>query len=104
VLFRSAAGLAAYGDTAWAARTRARLAREAQRLDALLIRTGFEIVGGTSLFRLAAAHDAPRRFAALARLGVLVRPFSDQPTWLRFGLPKPKDWPRLAAALEASVR
>jgi cobalamin biosynthetic protein CobC len=99
-----AAGLAAYGDLAWAERTRARLAREAQRLDHLLVRTGFEIVGGTALFRLAAASDAPRRFAALARLGVLARPFSDQPTWLRFGLPKPKDWPRLAAALEASAR
>jgi cobalamin biosynthetic protein CobC len=99
-----AAGLAAYGDAAWAERTRARLAREAQRLDDVLVRTGFEIVGGTSLFRLVAAPDAPRRFVALARLGVLVRPFSDQPTWLRFGLPKPKDWPRLTAALEASVR
>ena len=99
-----AAGVAAYGDLAWAERTRARLAREAQRLDHLLVRTGFEIVGGTALFRLAAASDAPRRFVALARLGVLARPFSDQPTWLRFGLPKPKDWPRLAAALEASAR
>jgi cobalamin biosynthetic protein CobC len=99
-----AAGLSAYGDHAWAERTRVRLARDAARLDALLTAAGFEVLGGTSLFRLAAAADAKRRFTALARRGVLTRPFPDQPTWLRFGLPKPKDWPRLKAALEGSSR
>lgn len=99
-----AAGLAAYPDDAWRERTRLRLARDAARLDGLLRANGFEVLGGTSLFRLAAAPDAPRRFTALARRGVLTRPFSDQPTWLRFGLPKPKDWPRLKAALEGSRR
>ena len=94
-----AAGLAAYPDDAWRERTRLRLARDAARLDGLLTANGFEVLGGTSLFRLAAAPDAHRRFTALARLGVLTRPFPDQPTWLRFGLPKPKDWPRLKAAL-----
>ena len=52
----------------------------------------------------ASTPDAARRFTALARRGVLTRPFSDQPTWLRFGLPKPKDWPRLQSALEGSRR
>ena len=99
-----AAGLAAYTDDAWRERTRLRLARDAARLDALLSANGFEVLGGTSLFRLAAAPDAGRRFEALARRGVLTRPFPDQPTWLRFGLPKPKDWPRLKAALEGSRR
>lgn len=99
-----AAGKGAYGDLTWADRTRARLEADAERLDGLLLEAGFEIVGGTSLFRLASAPDAARRFVALARRGVLARPFSDQPTWLRFGLPKPKDWPRLAAALEGSRR
>ncbi|WP_312163826.1 aminotransferase class I/II-fold pyridoxal phosphate-dependent enzyme [Phenylobacterium sp.] len=99
-----AAGLAAYPDHAWRERARLRLARDAARLDDLLRANGFEILGGTSLFRLAAAPDAPRRFTALARRGVLTRPFSDQSTWLRFGLPKPKDWPRLKAALEGSRR
>ncbi|MET3525862.1 threonine-phosphate decarboxylase CobD [Phenylobacterium koreense] len=97
-----AAGRAAYADEAWREQTRRRLERDAARLDRLLVKAGYEIVGGTSLFRLAAAPDARSRFVALARRGVLVRPFSDQPTWLRFGLPKPKDWPRLAAALEDS--
>lgn len=99
-----AAGLAAYPDAIWRERTRARLARDAERLDAMLKAAGFEIVGGTSLFRLAATPDAAARFVALARRGVLARPFPDQPTWLRFGIPKPKDWPRLAAALEGSRR
>lgn len=99
-----AAGLAAYPDAAWRERTQARLARDAARLDAMLAAAGFKIVGGTSLFRLALAPDAAERFVGLARRGVLVRPFPDQPTWLRFGIPKPKDWPRLAAALEGSRR
>lgn len=99
-----AAGLAAYPDADWRERTQARLAHDADRLDALLTAAGFEIVGGTSLFRLAATPDAAARFIALARRGVLARPFPDQPTWLRFGIPKPKDWPRLAAALEGSRR
>ncbi len=99
-----AAGRAAYTDPRWAEQMRARLSREAQRLDVLLEKAGLKVLGGTSLFRLVEAQDAPQRFLALARLGVLVRPFSDPPTWLRFGLPKPKDWPRLAAALEASVK
>lgn len=97
-----AAGLAAYADDGWAERTRGRLVREAARLDALLTSSGFAVLGGTSLFRLASAPDASRRFEHLARCGVLTRPFPDQPTWLRFGLPKPKDWPRLKAALESS--
>lgn len=96
-----AAGKSAYADLAWQERSRSRLAADAARLDGLLRKAGFDIVGGTSLFRLASAPDAQRRFISLARLGVLVRPFSDHPTWLRFGLPKPKDWPRLAAALES---
>lgn len=99
-----AAGMAAYPDAGWRERTRERLLRDAARLDALLTGAGLEIVGGTSLFRLAATPDAAARFVALARRGVLARPFPDQPTWLRFGIPKPKDWPRLAAALEGSRR
>ncbi|KRB41971.1 threonine-phosphate decarboxylase CobD [Phenylobacterium sp. Root700] len=99
-----AAGTAAYADSAWREAAAARLTKDAARLDAMLTRAGFDILGGTSLFRLAATPDAARRFTALARGGVLTRPFPDQPTWLRFGLPKPKDWPRLQAALEGSRR
>jgi cobalamin biosynthetic protein CobC len=95
-----AAGIAAYADRRWADRERATLQRSAQRLDRLLRRSGFELAGGTSLFRLARAPDARERFARLLTAGILVRPFDFDPSLLRFGLPRGRDqWRRLAAAL-----
>jgi cobalamin biosynthetic protein CobC len=97
-----AAGLAAYADPAWACQTRRRLIDDTARLDSLLRRAGFEIAGGTSLFRLARAADAPRRFEVLAQAGILTRPFPWDETLIRFGLPGPdQDWLRLADALES---
>ncbi len=97
-----AAGRAAYRDARWRGRTSASLTRKAARLDALLLRAGFDLVGGTSLFRLVAAEDAPRRFASLAERGILTRPFDVDARWLRFGLPaEPPAWARLEQALEA---
>lgn len=94
-------GLAAYADTTWVARTRGRLIQDAARLDALLHGAGFEVVGGTTLFRLARAADASRRFDVLARAGILTRPFPWDEALIRFGLPGPEpDWLRLANALE----
>ena len=96
-----AVGLAAYADLAWAAHARRRLTQDAARLDALLHGGGFEVAGGTSLFRLTRATDAPRRFEVLARAGILTRPFPWDETLIRFGLPGPEpDWLRLADALE----
>lgn len=95
------AGAGAYADDGWAQATRARLARAAARLDRALVAAGYEVVGGTSLFRLVRRADAARRFEGLASRGVLVRPFIDQPDWLRFGLPPAGAWSRLAQALEA---
>jgi cobalamin biosynthetic protein CobC len=97
------AGLAAYADSQWAQSTRARLARSARRLDELLIAHGFEIVGGTSLYRLARAEDAPVRFERLAAAGILTRPFQYDRSVLRFGLPgSPDAWRRLQRALANS--
>jgi len=99
-----AAGRAAYCDAAWRERTQASLTRKAARLDRLLSRAGFESVGGTSLYRLCAADDAPRRFAILAERGILTRPFDVDPRWLRFGLPAgAMAWARLEQALEACL-
>lgn len=95
-----AAGLSAYADRRWMERERATLQRSAQRLDELLVRTGFELSGGTSLFRLARASDARERFARLLAAGILVRPFDFDAGLLRFGLPHGREqWRRLAAAL-----
>jgi cobalamin biosynthetic protein CobC len=96
-----AAGLAAYADPGWADQTRRRLIESTVQLDSLLRRAGFEIVGGTRLFRLTRAADAPRRFQILAQAGILTRPFPWDETLIRFGLPGPdQDWLRLADALE----
>jgi cobalamin biosynthetic protein CobC len=95
-----AAGLAAYADREWAQRMRDQLAGSARRLDGLLVLRGFEVVGGTSLYRLVRAHDAPVRFERLAAAGILTRPFQHDNSLLRFGLPgTPGEWHRLSEAL-----
>lgn len=95
-----AMGTAAYSDLGWAERTRHRLERDAARLDRLLTTAGFEVVGGTSLFRLTRSGDAKTRTRKLAGQGVLVRTFDHDPGLIRFGLPDAKSWPRLQSALE----
>lgn len=97
-----AMGQAAYADAAWADRTRKRLTTDAARLDRLLAHNGFEIVGGTSLFRLARCDDARARAWRLGEQGVLVRTFSHDTGLIRFGLPGRGSWRRLMQALERS--
>ena len=82
-----AVGAKALADAAWIERTRSRLAKAAKRLDAILIGAGLEIVGGTSLFRLARTPAAQALFHHLGRAGILTRVFADHQEWLRFGLP-----------------
>jgi cobalamin biosynthetic protein CobC len=94
------AGLAAYADSEWGERTRLQLARAARRLDALLAKHGFEVVGGTALYRLVRAEDAAARFERLAAAGILTRPFRHDRSLLRFGLPwGGKAWRRLELVL-----
>ena len=93
-------GRAAYADSDWADAMRVQLQGEAARLDGLLVASGFRIVGGTSLFRLAAADDATVRASKLAEQGVLVRTFDHDPSLIRFGLPDCSGWSRLETALE----
>jgi cobalamin biosynthetic protein CobC len=95
-----AIGRAALGDVAWSQAMRTSLAHAAQRLDDLLTNAGLEILGGTSLFRLAQTPGADALFHHLGHAGIWVRRFTEQPTWLRFGLPDCEEsWTRLAAAL-----
>jgi cobalamin biosynthetic protein CobC len=97
-----AIGEAALADGAWVQSTRARLHRDAQRLDDLLTRSGLELIGGTSLFRLARCPAAKELFEHLGRAGILVRSFIEYPAWLRFGLPADEAaWARLRIALAA---
>ncbi|WP_118138034.1 aminotransferase class I/II-fold pyridoxal phosphate-dependent enzyme [Oceanicella sp. SM1341] len=97
-----AIGAAALADRPWAEATRARLAADAARLDALLTERGFTIEGGTPLFRLAACPGgAALQAERLGRAHVLVRRFPWSERLLRFGLPGSEaGWARLEAALD----
>jgi len=93
-------GRLALADKKWIETTRRHLAAEADLLDAVLSQAGLAIVGGTSLFRLAGAPRAWALYEHLGKHGILVRPFAEQPRWLRFGLPPDTaSRDRLAAAL-----
>jgi cobalamin biosynthetic protein CobC len=95
-----AIGEAALTDVSWATAMRVSLRREAQQLDEILASAGFEVVGGTSLFRLVRTPAASELFHRLGRAGILVRRFAELPAWLRFGLPGSEAaWLRLRTAL-----
>ena len=96
-----AIGTAALCDAAWRTAAADRLRGDAARLDAALTAAGLRILGGTRLLRLATHAEAGAVADALGRAGILVRRFTEQPEWLRFGLPATLDWPRLEAALQA---
>ena len=89
----------ALSDPAWADATRARLAADAARLDALMLRAGVTLVGGTSLFRLYDTPDAARWQDRLGHHHILARIFPYSPRWLRLGLPDGAGWARLEQAL-----
>ncbi|HEY4204120.1 MAG TPA: threonine-phosphate decarboxylase CobD [Xanthobacteraceae bacterium] len=82
-----AVGAAALRDIVWTERTREDLREQASRLDALLTVAGFEVVGGTALFRLVRHTHAPASHAALAKHYIWSRKFDWASNLLRFGLP-----------------
>jgi cobalamin biosynthetic protein CobC len=87
-------------DRAWTEATSARLARECMRLDALVTRLGWALVGGTPLFRLYETGDAELAQERLAQAHIWSRVFPHQQGWLRLGLPGSEpEWARLSAAL-----
>lgn len=98
-----AAGRLALSDGVWRNATRTRLALDGARLDRILTRAGFDVEGGTPLFRLARHPQAKAMFERLATAGIVVRAFAEHDDWLRFGIPGPEDaWARLADALEVA--
>ncbi len=95
-----AIGSAALADATWREKTRAALAASALRLDVLLAEAGLEIAGGTSLFRLVRTKEAAQLFQHLGENGILVRRFTEHPSWLRFGLPGGEaEWERLRKSM-----
>jgi cobalamin biosynthetic protein CobC len=86
-------------DGAWQSAMRERLAQASARLAALLQPLGD--VKHTALFATLSLAATGELHEFLARRGILVRRFEQQPL-LRFGLPgNEADWQRLAAALDA---
>ena len=97
-----AIGAAGLADHAWIEATRERLIAAADRLRAILLSAGIQIVGGTALFQLVRTPLASDLFAHLGRAGIFVRSFSEHPSWLRFGLPGTEEaWARLQIAMAA---
>ncbi len=95
-------GIRALTDQVWRNEAVAHLGKLGRRLDDELARGGCEIVGKSELFRLVRHRQAPMLFEHLAQSGILVRPFSEQPEALRFGLPGNDDaFARLRQSLEA---
>jgi len=93
-------GRRALADRDWHAATVARLSAETARLDALAARAGWELIGGTHLFRSYATPDATAVQDRLARARIWSRIFPWSPTWLRLGLPGSEmEWARLERAL-----
>lgn len=92
-------GARALGDRDWARETRVRLNEDAARLDAVLRRSGAEVVGGCALFRLARVEDAGAWQDRLAGHRILVRRFPWSADLVRLGLPDGDGWARLEAAL-----
>ena len=94
-------GAQSLSDTNWSDATRARLQSDSKRLDDIAHRAGFELVGGTDLFRLYETPSASHVQDQLAQNFIWSRRFPYSKTWLRLGLAGPEShWQRLAAALD----
>ena len=95
-----AVGSRALLDRDWASATAMRLARDSLRLDEIVIRQGWHLLGGTPLFRLYDVGDALAAQERLARAQIWSRAFTQHPAWLRLGLPGDEmEWARVEAAL-----
>jgi cobalamin biosynthetic protein CobC len=82
-----AIGDVALQDRDWADDMRARLMQEAGQLDAVLVNAGFEMIGGTVLYRLVRHLEATALHAHLAHHHIWIRKFDWDGGQLRFGLP-----------------
>lgn len=93
-------GTTALNDLDWKNETRRRLDRDAARLDGIIARAGNKLIGGTSLFRLLETTNAEAVYRHLAERKILIRIFPYSKTWVRFGLPAPDQFERVANAVE----
>jgi cobalamin biosynthetic protein CobC len=95
-----AIGRRALRDRDWARTASARLERDCLRLDGVAASQGWQLVGGTSLFRLYDVDNALAVQEKLARGQIWSRVFTQRRGWLRLGLPGDEtEWARLADVL-----
>lgn len=93
----------ALADTNWQEQTIDWLTAGSDRLDAMAQKAGWDLVGGTPLFRTYATPDATAAQNALAAHHVWSRIFPYSNSWIRLGLPKDDRWSQLEAAMEAAT-
>jgi cobalamin biosynthetic protein CobC len=94
-------GCQALDDFGWQQGARTRCYQVSANLDDLLGGAGFQIIGGTALFRLVSHPEAHAIHDYLANRGIWVRSFDHPRDWLRFGLPgDDAAFKRLSTALD----
>ena len=95
-------GTQALSDRAWQVATTARLLTEVPLIDRIALGLGWQVVGGTPLFRLYDTPDAKAAQDQLARHQIWSRIFPYSPRWIRLGLPgTPAEWQRLRSACQS---
>lgn len=94
------AGRQAYADETWQSEQRKRLHAGSHRMASLLAEHGLSVHAYTAFFTLIECPQRDALFAHLIEAGVLTRPFSAEPHWLRLGLPGDEaGWTMLTQAL-----
>jgi cobalamin biosynthetic protein CobC len=94
---------AMFANNGWVTQTRIQLAKEAETWREILTHH-FTIIGHTPLFTLVECENAPYWYNKLAAQGILVRKFSYNNKWLRFGLPHNKDLDRIITTLSTKEK
>lgn len=85
-------------DREWQSRTIDHLKAGADRLDALAAAAGWQLVGGTPLFRTYATANATAAQQGLAERKIWSRIFPYSDRWIRLGLPARGRWTQLEQA------
>ena len=92
-------GCQALLDIGWHVTARQDLQARRKRLDVILMAAGYNVIGGTDLFRLIGTNGA-QLHRQLAESGIWTRAFDFSLDILRVGLPGDEnDWSRLETAL-----
>lgn len=90
----------ALSDTEWISNTLKSLKLNMEKLESILLEHDFKIIGNTDLYCLVQHEQSSMVVDKLNRSGIYVRTFSDNPSLIRFGLPKNDiEYKRLQEAL-----